>query len=259
MQNLIYNNLNSRFTFNTILSLLTKFWINEVINKKVYSKIWLTITVYNSHNKSFTLINNLPFNINNYTDILIVIKQVFNTSFFNDRDILNTIVFKYHLETKNNYKRDLYITNILIFISIIIIILLLLLCIFIIYLETYSLYNIEYLDTEILNYANENLKNANYKESTISKRFIFSPFVELFNGSTNVSSNFVDKNFNYFYVLNYLGHCTDIQINSHSTILSESIFKLYTQIEDYESLVSELLEDIHKHQALINNAKTLEN
>ena len=106
MKNLTYNNINSSFTFNTILTLLTKFWIDEVINIKLYTKIWLTIIVYNSNDKSFTLINNLPFNINSYTDVLIVLKQVFNTSFFNDRDILNTIVFKYNFECKNNYKRD---------------------------------------------------------------------------------------------------------------------------------------------------------
>ena len=140
MQNLIYNNINSRFTYNTIWSLLTKFWINEIINKKSYSKIWLTITVYNHHNNSFTLIHNLPFNVDSYTDILIVIKQVFNTSFFNDKDILNTIVFKYYLESKDNYKRDLYITDLFIVISIILIVILLLFCLFIVYLELSSIH-----------------------------------------------------------------------------------------------------------------------
>ena len=125
MQNLTYNNLYLQFTFNTIWSLLTKFWIKEVINKKSNVKIWLTITVYNSRNKSFTLINNLPFNTNSYTDVLIVLKQVFNTSIFNDQDILNTIIFKYHFEDINNYKKDLYFTNMLISMSSILIVIIL--------------------------------------------------------------------------------------------------------------------------------------
>lgn len=244
MQNIIYNNINLNFTFNTIWSLLTKFWINEIINKRAYSKIWLTIIVYNSHNKSFTLINNFPFNLDCYTDILIVIKQVFNTSFFNDRDILNTIVFKYHLESKDNYKRDLYITNIFIFISIILLLILSLICIFIIYLEIYPIYNLEFMDKEILYYADENLKNT--KESNnISKLFIVNYFIELFNGSTYVPSKFVDVNLNDFYVWKFL-NSQGIVLDTNNTNLMKIIEELYSRLEESESLAHDLIKIISK-------------
>jgi hypothetical protein len=115
MQYITYNNINFRFTFNNIWSLLTKFLINEIISKKEYSKLLLTIVVIDSNNKSFTLINNLSFNINGYTDVLIIIKQFFETNIFNDQNILYSIVFKYYFEYKDDYKKSLYITNIYIY------------------------------------------------------------------------------------------------------------------------------------------------
>ena len=235
MKNLAYNNLNSSFTFNTIWSLFTKFWINEVMNIKLYSKIWLTIIVYNSNEKSFTLINNLPFNINSYTDVLIVLKQVFNTSFFNDRDILNTIVFKYHFECKNNYKRDIYNTNMFIYISIIIIAIILLFCTFILYTEIYSIYNTTYIDEEILNYANEKIKNNN-----ISKPFIFSPFIELFNAN-NEPSKFLALNDNYFWVVeNCSTYNQGVQMDLDETTTKAIIKRLNNQLESSEILVNDL-------------------
>jgi hypothetical protein len=78
-----------------------------------------------------------------------------------------------------------------IYISIIIIAIILLFCIFILYTEIYSIYNTTYIDEEILNYANEKIKN------NISKPFIFSPFIELFNAN-NEPSKFLALNENYF-------------------------------------------------------------
>ena len=221
MQNLTYNNLYLKFTFNTIWSLLTKFWINEVIKQKSYQKIWLTLTVYNSSNKSFTLITNLPFNTNSYTDVLIVLKQVFNTNFFNDQDILNTIRFKYHFEHINNYKKDLYITNMLIYILSILLIIILLFCTFIICIEIYSIYNIEYIDKEILNNAYDSLKNyENHNECNIStKRTIFSPFIELFNADY-IPSKFVNKLTNDIYVLNNMSINPDISTGTETNTTS---------------------------------------
>jgi hypothetical protein len=129
-----------------------------------------------------------------------------------------------------------------IYVSIIFIAILLLFCIFIIYLDIYPAYNLEYIDKEILNYANESLQNNNYKEFNItSKRFIFSPFVELFNGNS-VPSRFINTNLNEFYVVNYLLHSPEIQMDPNYTTTSEVIIKLNNQITRSEKLVSDLVE-----------------
>jgi hypothetical protein len=195
----------------------------------------LTIIVNNSNNKSFTLIHNLPFNVSGYTDILIVLKQVFEINIFYSRDMLDSIVFKYHFENENNYKRDLYITNLFMRISSIIITLILLLCTFIIFLEIYSINSIEYIDTEILNYAYESIKNSNYQEfnEISSRRSIFTPFIELFN-NYNFPSKFVDRNLNSLGVLEPLN-------NQDVTTMHKTVTLNFNRIEAYQNLTRDLI------------------
>jgi hypothetical protein len=245
MQKIIYNNINSRFTFNNIWSLLTKFWINEVLNKKEYTKIWLTIIVNNSNNKSFTLINNLPFNLNGYSDVLIVLRLVFKRiSIICDKDVINSIVFKYNFEYKDDYKWDLYITNILLYIFLILIIIISLLCTFIVFLILFQSYNIEYIDKEILNYAYESIKDYNCKEfnQVTSKRFIFSPFIDLLNGNTNYPSRFVSTNLNYFNEFKPL-YYKDNMFEDNTSLL-KTILRINNRLEEYESLVQDLMQII---------------
>ena len=94
----------------------------------------------------------------------------------------------------------------------------------------------ECLDKEILNCAHENLINHHYKEyNYIPKRSIFSPLVELFNGSTYLPSKFVDKNLDDFAPLN----SPEVQLDS-----DKHISELNRRIENYERLVSDLMEII---------------
>lgn len=248
MRNLAYNNINSRFTYNIIWTLLSKFWINEVIKQKYYSKLWLTLIVYNSNNKSFTLINNLPFNIDSYTDILIVLKQVFKTSFFNDRDIISTVVFKYHFVSKNNYKRHLYITNLYLYISILIIVLILLICIYVLYIDIFSIYNSDLISKETLNFSyNGSLKefNKEYNNSS-NKNYFFSPIVDLFNGNYNVPSKFIDKNLEELDLFKpLLKPLSNYQETPRSfTLMMLELNNLNNRMLEYESVVSDLIAEI---------------
>jgi hypothetical protein len=130
-----------------------------------------------------------------------------------------------------------------IYISIILLIILCLFCIFIVYLEIYPIYNIEYIDKEILNYANQITMNHNVKDFNHIpiKPSIFSPFIELFNANNNVPNKFIDINDNYFFVKNYLNN-QNVQMEPAGTILPKVIFKLSNEIERCEYLVSDLVQ-----------------
>jgi hypothetical protein len=113
MKNLTYNNINCKFTFKNVSLHLTKFWINEIMrfnslhNLFKPRKIWLTVIVANNNNRTFILIKNLPFNVSDYTDVIIVLKQVFENSILRDRiDILQSITFKFYIENKNRKIHD---------------------------------------------------------------------------------------------------------------------------------------------------------
>jgi len=113
-----YSNINANFTFENIYSHVNKFWRNEVINKKEYTRIFLTIVVSTGNNKSYKLINQLPFNINNSNrGLFIVLKQTLNNKyFFSRKEILSNISFRYGFD-KYNYsyspKKYKYISYIL--------------------------------------------------------------------------------------------------------------------------------------------------
>lgn len=243
MQYLTYDNLDLRLTFNSILSLFTKFWITSVINKKSFTKICLTIIVYNSNNKSYTLINNLFFDINGYTDILIVIKEILYTNRFNHRFILNRIVFKYYLEPKDNYNIDLHNINKYLYLFIVLT-LLLSFWLLIIFIWIYSIYNFEYLDIETLKFTAENITDFYFEEindNSTTKPFIFSPFIDLFT-SNNVPSKFIDKNLYELSILKPLCYNEEILLEVDKNSVTYIILKLNDRIADYETLVADLME-----------------
>jgi len=208
MKNITYNNINSKFSFENVCLELNNFWIKEkLFNNK---KIWLTITVSNKQNKSFTLINNLPFNILDYTDVIIVLKQVFDNKMFSNRkDKINNIVFKYYLENKFDWKE--YSINVLIFILYSIF---LVLSTFIIFYATSVLFNV-LLCSEIINnnldVINENTISSNViKENTFVKctnKCLFSVFSDFFDKSNfyrHYPGCFIEYDYPYKYDNIYL-------------------------------------------------------
>jgi hypothetical protein len=79
----------------------------------------LTITIVNENNRSLKLINNLPFNISDFTDITIVLKQIFETSnLYNRKEKLKNITFKYYTENKykNRFNYKGFMLNVLLYI-----------------------------------------------------------------------------------------------------------------------------------------------
>ena len=103
-----YNNINANFTYENIHSHVNEFWSNEVTkNKEQFSGIWLTIIVFTKKNISFKLINSLPFNTNDNTDVFIALKRNLDKNYLNNKDVLDSITFRYGFYKKNyNYKES---------------------------------------------------------------------------------------------------------------------------------------------------------
>lgn len=220
MKNLTYNNINSNFSLENVCLQLSKFWLKENLIKN--SKIWLTITVFNKQNKSFILINNLPFNTSDYTDFVVVLKQVFETKIFSNRkDKMDRIIFKYYLESKFNWKE--YYLNILLFILYWIF---LVFTTFILFYATSVIFNI-LLCVETIN--NNNLEVIS--QSTISSDIIKGNTKNINKCVFSVFSDFFDRsNISYVYYPSYFtGNNNSINIiicDSNSVSSLDSISSL---------------------------------
>lgn len=164
----------------------------------------------------------MPFNTNSYTDVLIVLKQVFGINFFNDKDILNNIDIKFYFENIQDKDKKYLFTKSLFRYIIYITIILLLLFTFILFFYIYELCDIEEdINKNILDYANQSLKYS--EESSITKPCIFNPFIDVFNGTKYYPSYF-SGNLNgvsEFNWLNFLSEVSNI-VDGHSTDLGES-------------------------------------
>lgn len=104
MKKLEYNNINCDFSLVNICFYLESFWLKKVLMSN-YSKIWLKITV-SDNIKSRILINNIPFNTSDYSDIIIVLKQSINSNILELTNV-KKITFEYFIEKEiidNKYK-----------------------------------------------------------------------------------------------------------------------------------------------------------
>jgi len=245
MKNVTYNNINSIFSFENICLELNKFLIKENLLYK--SKIWITITVYNKQNKSFILLNNLPFYIKDYTDIIIVLKKVFETkSFFNRKDKINKIVFSYYLENKFTWKE--YSVNILILILYSVF---LLLSTFIIFYATNLLLNLfictENINNnlEIINQSTMSLDIAKENSNNnYNNKCIFSIFSRFFVKSCSspyiyYPSNFLETNFKMTHLDNNISS-VDYIISKQFIILDKTIQEFTKYFNDKELLIYDL-------------------
>ena len=231
MKSLTYYNINSSFTFENVSLQLTKFWTTESTNK--YSKIWLTIIVCNKNNRSYRLINNLPFNTSDFSDVIVVLKQAFNTNILSNRKgTISNITFKFYFENKYNWNVFKNIFNKYVFKRIIFIIIttLLIIVTFVIYLEVSQLFNvIEIIDKEILEISKESIVSSDiYKENTHEKCTNKS----LFNIFTNL---FKVTNSSYEYYPNYFvpNEFENNNIYSSNNIISKQFSVLNKIVKSY--------------------------
>jgi hypothetical protein len=246
MQILKYNDINCNFAFENVCSELLKFWTNEVkINN---SKIWLTIIVCNKNKKYYTLIKNLPFNTRDYSDVVIVLKQNLDTELFLGKDILETIIFKYHFENRPVFVYK----NIFNYSFLILGILTLTFFLYCFYLAINELFFIINIKHEILGFYNDTRLSNTYIDNTdivINKNYcIFEPFIKLFDtniNSMNYTSKFLPAEFNTnrdnFNLLEYIIYNQYILFDIHTASSTEYITGLHDILQQYQTISDRIL------------------
>jgi hypothetical protein len=177
MKTIVYNNINCNYTFDNICLTLTKFWTYEVLPIKK-KKIWLSLIAY-KNKKPFKLIDNLPFNTCDYTDVVIVLKQILTLK-LNKRSKLDKVVFCFHFENKYGWKE--YSISVIIFI---LYYMFLFSSTFILFYTTYKLFNIfDVLNNgSTLEVINQDILPLDVEQKTIkyTNKCVFNIFNDIFN------------------------------------------------------------------------------
>lgn len=206
MKQLTYNNINCKFTFELVCSKLVQFWIEEVIilnknnHKNINQKIWLTISIVNQNNRTFTLIKNLPFNVSDMTDITVVLRQKFESKIlYYRKEKVDNIRFEYRLENKRKDKIDykLVFTNIILALIVVFASISLTIIILNLYFEISQVVNFDYVNDQSLNWENRVLKIKETNNTKIKKYCVFDPFIKLFDSGgsfKHVPSKFLESN-----------------------------------------------------------------
>lgn len=253
MKNLTYKNINCIFNFENVSSQLTNFWLNEVKRSKK-TKIWLTITVTNNDNKSFVLITNLPFNTSDYTDVLIVLKQSFNSKLLSERkDLLDNITFKYSFEQYYKHNSQRFLKKILISLLIILWLVYTICIVYLIYIDITQVIYSDNIPEQILEKVSENLVsfestiNSHYNDRQKKNNCIFDIFIKLFDQKdTNYfPSHFVHTslpiNDNSFNLLEYIIYNQYIVLAYTTNDMNEYITSLDNIIRQYQKMVGNIL------------------
>lgn len=234
-----YNNFNCDFTFYNICPYLESFWLKKVIISN-YSKIWLTIIV-NNDTKSTILIDNIPFNTYDYSDITIVLKRAINSKLFELNNI-NSITFEYFMEKEIVIKNNSWTIGKFLDITFFLIILLLLFF----YIEMLFDDSVK----EVLSKGIDiNDKYIKLGGECIEKKSL-NPFINMFNKDSTCyyfPSYFLPSKINAtvddFNLLEYILYKQYHVLNVHSTITKEYMEGVHDIITQYVDLNERIILD----------------
>lgn len=268
MKNNHIRNINATFNFENVIAQLVNFWIDSVMAFKHGDKIWLTIVVKTHENKRFKLINNLPFNKHDFSDIVVVLKQVFDTGIlYNRTDKIDDMIFTYRVEIARDswwsgYKYDLIFIFTLIstiILTMIIFYILFLACLFNLDIIDPANVNmnildvIKNLDMDILEMDIKDAKDIKdsmcaYYEKYTAQICVFEPFIRLFNGTNGYNfypSYFVANNCPVyeqdFNLLEYIIYNQYIILDDYSLRSSEYIKALNEILKEYQTITNRIL------------------
>lgn len=245
MISLTYTNINSNFTLINICSYLEQFWIDKVKSLN-HPKIWLTITV-TSNKKSYIVINNLPFNISDYSDVVIVLRQAFESIPLDSSPCMDSITFEFITEKP----KSKFIILGLLYIVLILLLLLICLIVFIIYLDIYPLLDNDFLSKEILDKSIDicsNITQDNTVNITNNRCSFLGTFLQYFSKSPSnylhYPSYFLPSNINPiiydFNLLEYILYKQYTILNIHSTLSKEYIEGLSSMLEQYQTITKRI-------------------
>ena len=244
MQSLIYKNINSHFTYENIYLHLNNFWLSKVITSN-YSKIWLSIHImYTNNNNSLTLIKNLPFNINDYKDLLLVIKENYKDtiSTHNSEYNLKSIQFTYRFENKVDNR--IFLLKLVLYISLLTILLILLIDLYNYYYMANIIYDNNYINGYLKRIPEELYENCSNKTSinpTNKTDTIFKSFIDLFDKSQSkykyFPSCFIHNGLNYKTVVNSNGF--DLLAYYQYSILWQNTDKFIELLKDLSLIIQE--------------------
>ena len=256
MKNLTYNSLNCFFTYENVCLQLKGFWRKEMINFRGFNhaRVWLTITVIDRNNNSFTLINNLPFNTNDYKDVLSTIWDNYKNYFvISSENRLKSINFSYYVEDKKNNQYKVNFQNIYMFLYklFLVTIFLIIICILLLYMLDYYNYDILLIKRDILN-IDEDIRSEPYIYSSniyyakTNGFCIFTPFIDLFNKSGTTSYNY----FPSYFVPTYFNIPT-LHISSIDIIVNDQYKILYNNADDLHKLFLDLAHILHEYKEIV--------
>lgn len=231
-----YTNLNSNFTLKNICYCLEQLWIGEVKALNC-AKIWLTITV-TSNKKSYILINNLPFNISDYPDIVIVLRQALASTPLHNNTLMESITFKFFVEKPKSSIINKIIIIGLLYLMLILLIIFLSLILFIIYLEVYPLLDNDIIYKEILDNSINIVGNITQDKTvniTNNKYSFLGTFLQYFNKSPSsclyYPSCFLPSNLN--------------PVVSDFNLLEYILYKQYNILDTHSILSKQCLEGLN--------------
>jgi hypothetical protein len=235
-----YNNIDCKFTFENICSLTTKFWLKNVINRR--HKIWLTIVVVNSNERNIKLIDRLPFNTSDFSDVIVVLRQIFESKILLDRkDTLNRIIFNCYFD---NEKRILKSKGFIFYSFITITLLSLLLFIFILLFLNDILELIYYDSLYNMETINETINVSECADNISKKNSIFNPIISLFNAPYFKSCfhpNEIRVECDSFNLLEYIIYNQYNILDNHVYITREYINELNNILMRYQSITNSIL------------------
>jgi hypothetical protein len=228
------------------------------------SKFLLTIRVVDTKNNSFTLINNLPFNTNDYKYILMLIWDNYKDYFImNSENRMKSINFSYYVDRNkgNQYKVNSQYMYRFLYRLFLVLISLIVICTLFLYILDYYNYDILLIKRDIPNIHEDIIPESYIHTSNIYytktngvynsltyPNSIFTPFINLFNKTGTASYNYFPS---YFVPTPF--NIPVVQISSLDFIVDHQYKILHNNVDNLHTLFLDLAYILHEYKQIVKH------